>query len=223
MKHTPEALAYVVGPTRRNQHRRDENLPTPRHKTFQVTPISVQYDNTGIWTNWDRYNFESWSSRTSNVGMHRTSAVSSEGGRDVAFMCLLKGVEYHGLQGYLSSITHGCVHPYNRRCTISDNPGRLLLVLADEYRQERKAKPCILILWRYFSMCLEALKANGWTNILSPKPLTYKVSVKTCLVYQDDMIMLSNNVRDNMKYVDRILTTLEDPGVKMKINKCKCF
>lgn len=37
------------------------------------------------------------------------------------------------------------------------------------------------------------------------------------------MIMLSNNVRDNMKYVDRILTTLEDPGVKMKINKCKCF
>lgn len=46
---------------------------------------------------------------------------------------------------------------------------------------------------------------------------------KTCLVYLEDVIILSNNVDDNIKHVNEILRTLVDAVVALKISKCHLF
>lgn len=50
-----------------------------------------------------------------------------------------------------------------------------------------------------------------------------KYKWKTCLVYVDDVIIFSNNVDDYIKHVDKILKTLVNDGVMLKINKWHFF
>lgn len=46
---------------------------------------------------------------------------------------------------------------------------------------------------------------------------------KTCLVYQDDKIILSWNLDDHIRQVDDFLSTSAKAGVTLEINKCHFF
>lgn len=46
---------------------------------------------------------------------------------------------------------------------------------------------------------------------------------KTWLVFLDDVIIFSNNVEDDFRHADEILTILHEAGVNMKINKWHFF
>lgn len=50
-----------------------------------------------------------------------------------------------------------------------------------------------------------------------------KYKWKTCLVYPNDVIICSNNVDGQMKYVYEILTTFMDAGVTLKIKNFHIF
>lgn len=53
--------------------------------------------------------------------------------------------------------------------------------------------------------------------------ILFGVSFKTCFVYLDDMLIFSGKLEDHIKYVDELLTLLENAGVLLKIRKRQFF
>lgn len=67
---------------------------------------------------------------------------------------------------------------------------------------------------------------------LTNAPATYQCALdmvltkfkwKTCLNYMNDVIIYSNSVKDNIRHVDDIFTTLAEAGVTLTMNKCTLF
>lgn len=50
-----------------------------------------------------------------------------------------------------------------------------------------------------------------------------KCKCNICLVYQDDVIVLSNNLDEHIRHINEILTTLHERGVILKINMFSFF